>query len=176
MLLGERRACCRRWICLCFATVGIGSGVGVRCGVVNHVLDQRVSMRRWLEPRAAAACRQDDCDHRAALTLRVCTRCIYRSGDSVGPWPSTRLTAVLTFVSLIGYAVVYTDLPETGNAAKHRDRWCRRCRAATYSAGLPSTTKSVQAALLLLFLIVFLVDPAPFLGLWPSPARMSTLR
>ncbi len=74
-----------------------------------------------------------------------------------------RLTALLTFISLIGYAVVYTHVAEACDAAEHRHRRRRRCGAAGPRLG--RADRQVDPHALLLFLIIFVWTPPHFWAL-----------
>jgi protoheme IX farnesyltransferase len=142
---------------LIFGNLGIGLAAA-SAAVVNHVLDERIDaqMSRTkrrplptgkLSPRAALA---------FAFVLAVLSMTVLVLLVNV-------LTAVLTFASLIGYAVIYTV-------------WLKRATsqniviggaagAAPPVLGWAAVTYSVDANALLLFLIVFVWTPPHFWAL-----------
>jgi heme o synthase len=142
---------------LIFGNVGIGLAAA-SAAVVNHVLDERIdaqmsrTKRRPLPTGKLSA--------RAALTFAVAL-CLLSMGILV--WRVNTLTALLTFASLIGYAVVYTV-------------WLKRATsqniviggaagAAPPVLGWAAVTGTVDANALLLFLIVFVWTPPHFWAL-----------
>ena len=142
---------------LFFGTLGIGMAAS-SAAVFNHVLDARtdIKMRRTRERPLP----QQKLTARTALTF----------GFSIGAismiilWYLVNpLTAILTFLSLIGYAVVYTvwlkhATPQNiviGGAAG----------AAPPVLGWAAITNEVTSGALLLFLIIFIWTPPHFWAL-----------
>jgi heme o synthase len=142
---------------LVFGNLGIGLAAA-SAAVVNHVLDERIdaqmsrTKRRPLPTGKLSA--------RAALTFAVAL-CLLSMGILV--WRVNTLTALLTFASLIGYAVIYTV-------------WLKRATsqniviggaagAAPPVLGWAAVTGTVEANALLLFLIVFVWTPPHFWAL-----------
>ena len=83
------------------------------------------------------------------------------------------LTAVLTFASLIGYAVDLHRVAQARDAAEHRDRRRRRRRAAGARLGRGDRHASTGDALLL-FLIIFVWTPPHFWALAIARTRRTT--
>jgi heme o synthase len=142
---------------LLFGNLGVGLAAA-SAAVINHVLDERIDaqMSRTkrrplptgkLSPRAAIAFAGVLCV--LSMTILV--------------WLVNSLTALLTFASLIGYAVIYTV-------------WLKRATsqniviggaagAAPPVLGWAAVTGTVDANALLLFLIVFVWTPPHFWAL-----------
>ena len=142
---------------LIFGTIGIAFASG-SAAAFNHVLDQRFDRqmsRTWSRPLPTG-----QLQHRGAIafatSLAVLSMSILSFGVNV-------LTAVLTFCSLIGYAMVYTlwlkhATPQNiviGGAAG----------AAPPVLGWVAVTGGVDAHALLLFLIIFTWTPPHFWAL-----------
>ena len=142
---------------LLFGTLGIGLASS-SAAVFNHVLDARTDilmMRTRGRPLP-----QGKLTEKAALTFAsgLCVISMTVLWTLVNP-----LTAVLTFFSLIGYAVVYTA-------------WLKRATpqniviggaagAAPPVLGWTAVTNEVQSGALLLFLIIFVWTPPHFWAL-----------
>ena len=142
---------------LVLGNLGIGLAAA-SAAVINHVLDERIdaqmsrTKRRPLPTGKLSA--------RAAL-LFAGTLCV--ASMAILWWLVNPLTAVLTFASLIGYAVIYTV-------------WLKRATsqniviggaagAAPPVLGWAAVTNSVDPNALLLFLIVFVWTPPHFWAL-----------
>jgi protoheme IX farnesyltransferase len=142
---------------LVFGTLGVGLAAS-SAAVYNHVLDARIDiqmMRTMGRPLP-----QGKLTERSALTFAtaLCIISMLMLSLLVNP-----LTAILTFVSLIGYAVVYTA-------------WLKRATpqniviggaagAAPPILGWTAVTNEVEAGALLMFLIVFVWTPPHFWAL-----------
>jgi protoheme IX farnesyltransferase len=142
---------------LLFGTLGIGLAAS-SAAVYNHVLDARIDiqmMRTMGRPLP-----QGKLTEKSALTFAtlLCIISMLILWFLVNP-----LTAILTFVSLIGYAVVYTA-------------WLKRATpqniviggaagAAPPILGWTAVTNEVEAGALLMFLIVFVWTPPHFWAL-----------
>ena len=142
---------------LLFGTLGIGLAAS-SAAVYNHVLDARIDiqmMRTMGRPLP-----QGKLTQRSALTFAtvLCIISMLILALLVNP-----LTAILTFVSLIGYAGVYTA-------------WLKRATpqniviggaagAAPPILGWTAVTNEVEAGALLMFLIVFVWTPPHFWAL-----------
>jgi len=125
---------------------------------LNHVLDRRIDAQMW-RTRARPLPRGHLSERQAltfAAVLGFVSMCIL--GFLVNP-----LTALLTFISLIGYAVIYTV-------------WLKRATsqniviggaagAAPPVLGWTAVTGSIDANALLLFLIIFAWTPPHFWAL-----------
>jgi protoheme IX farnesyltransferase len=142
---------------LIFGTLGIGLASS-SAAVYNHVLDARIDilmMRTRGRPLP-----QGKLTERSALTFAtvLCIISMLILVLLVNP-----LTALLTFISLIGYAVVYTA-------------WLKRATpqniviggaagAAPPILGWTAVTNEIEAGALLMFLIVFVWTPPHFWAL-----------
>ncbi len=142
---------------LIFGTLGIGMASSA-AAVYNHVLDARTDilmMRTRGRPLP-----QGKLTEKSALTFAT-VLCIISMLILV--FLVNALTAILTFVSLIGYAVIYTvwlkrATPQNiviGGAAG----------AAPPILGWTAVTNEVEAGALLMFLIVFVWTPPHFWAL-----------
>ena len=142
---------------LVFGTLGIGLAAS-SAAVFNHVLDARIDIQ-MMRTRGRPL-PQGKLTEKAALIFAsgLCVISMIILWFIVNP-----LTAVLTFCSLIGYAVVYTvwlkrATPQNiviGGAAG----------AAPPILGWTAVTNEVQSGALLLFLIVFVWTPPHFWAL-----------
>lgn len=142
---------------LLFGTLGIGLAASA-AAVFNHILDARIDIH-MLRTRGRPL-PQGRLSERAALTFATVLAAISMAllWFVVNP-----LTAILTFASLIGYAVVYTvylkrATPQNiviGGAAG----------AAPPVLGWTAVTGEVTSSALLLFLIIFVWTPPHFWAL-----------
>ena len=139
---------------LVFGTLGIGLASS-SAAVFNHVLDARIDIQ-MMRTRGRPL-PQGKLTERTALTFAavLCALATLMLWFLVNP-----LTAILTFISLIGYAVVYTA-------------WLKRATpqniviggaagAAPPVLGWTAVTNEVHAGALLRFLIVFVWTPPHF--------------
>ena len=142
---------------LIFGTMGIGFGAS-GAAVFNHILDARIDIH-MLRTRGRPL-PQGRVSERAALKFASMLTLI----SMILLWFVVNpLTAVLTFFSLIGYAVIYTvylkrATPQNiviGGAAG----------AAPPILGWTAVTNEVHADALLLFLIIFVWTPPHFWAL-----------
>lgn len=142
---------------LLFGTLGIGMASS-SAAVFNHVLDHRVDilmMRTRGRPLP-----QGKLTERAALTFAsvLCVIAMIILWFLVNP-----LTAVLTFMSLIGYAVVYTVFLK--RATPQNIVIGGAAGAAPPLLGWTAVTGEVHSSALLLFLIIFVWTPPHFWAL-----------
>jgi protoheme IX farnesyltransferase len=145
------------WSALLFGTIGIGMAAA-SAAAVNHVVDQYADAQMARTRHRPVASGQ--------LTARNCLTFALVLGG-LAMWVLVQfvnpLTAVLTFASLIGYAVVYTlylkrATPQNiviGGAAG----------AAPPVLGWTAVTGTVDPNALLLFLIIFVWTPPHFWAL-----------
>ena len=142
---------------LIFGTIGIGFAAS-GAAVFNHILDARIDIH-MLRTRGRPL-PQGRVSERAALRFALMLSLI----SMILLWFVVNpLTAVLTFFSLIGYAVIYTvylkrATPQNiviGGAAG----------AAPPVLGWTAVTNEVHAGALLLFLIIFVWTPPHFWAL-----------
>ncbi len=144
-------------VAIVFGTLGIGLAAS-SAAVVNHVLDARID-RQMTRTRGRPLPQGKLSEGRAlGFALLLCVVSMLVLWFLVNP-----LTAALTFLSLIGYAVVYTvylkrATPQNiviGGAAG----------AAPPVLGWVAVTGDVHANALLLFLIIFVWTPPHFWAL-----------
>jgi protoheme IX farnesyltransferase len=142
---------------LIFGTLGIAMASG-SAAAFNHVLDRRID-----EKMARTRRRPLPTGH-LQLGQAVSFAALLAAGAMLVLWPSVGvLTAVLTFCSLIGYAIVYTlwlkrATPQNiviGGAAG----------AAPPVLGWAAVTHTIEPQALLLFLIIFTWTPPHFWAL-----------
>ena len=142
---------------LIFGNLGIGLAAA-SAAVVNHVLDERIDAQMSRTKRRPLP--TGKMSPRAALAFSG-VLCVVSMGILV--LLVNTLTAVLTFASLIGYAVIYTV-------------WLKRATsqniviggaagAAPPVLGWAAVTNSIDANALILFLIVFVWTPPHFWAL-----------
>jgi protoheme IX farnesyltransferase len=145
------------WDVLIFGSLGIGMAAA-SAAVVNHILDQRLDAqmaRTRQRPLPTGRVHERD-----ALALALA---LGLAGLAVLALLVNALTAALTFLSLIGYAVIYTvylkrATPQNiviGGAAG----------AAPPVLGWTAVTNDVDGYALLLFLIIFTWTPPHFWAL-----------
>jgi protoheme IX farnesyltransferase len=144
-------------VALVFGTLGIGLAAS-SAAVFNHVLDARTDilmMRTRGRPLP-----QGKLTERSALTFAVvlCVISMIMLWFVVNP-----LTAVLTFCSLIGYAVVYTIFLK--RATPQNIVIGGAAGAAPPMLGWAAITGQVGSSALLLFLIIFVWTPPHFWAL-----------
>jgi protoheme IX farnesyltransferase len=142
---------------LLFGTLGIALASG-SAAAFNHVLDRRID-----EQMARTRRRPLPTGHLSKRHALVFAS-VLGAGSMLVLWPTVgRLTAILTFFSLIGYAVVYTlwlkrATPQNiviGGAAG----------AAPPVLGWAAVTHTIDPHALLLFLIIFTWTPPHFWAL-----------
>ena len=142
---------------LVFGTLGIGMAAS-SAAVVNHVLDARIDIhmsRTRARPLPQGKLSES---HALGFAMVLCIVSMLILWFLVNP-----LTAILTFASLIGYAVIYTvylkrATPQNiviGGAAG----------AAPPVLGWAAVTGEVHANALILFLIIFIWTPPHFWAL-----------
>jgi protoheme IX farnesyltransferase len=142
---------------LLFGTLGIGLASS-SAAVYNHVLDARIDIQ-MMRTRGRPL-PQGKLTEKSALTFAtvLCIISMLILWFLVNP-----LTAILTFFSLIGYAVIYTG-------------WLKRATpqniviggaagAAPPILGWTAVTNQIEAGALLMFLIVFVWTPPHFWAL-----------
>jgi protoheme IX farnesyltransferase len=145
------------WDVLLFGNLGIGMAASA-AAAINHVLDARedAKMARTNDRPLP----QGEISSRQAMTFAILLGALSMAVLAVLVNP---LTAVLTFISLVGYAVVYTmylkrATPQNiviGGAAG----------AAPPVLGWAAVTNTIDPHALLLFLIIFIWTPPHFWAL-----------
>ena len=145
------------WDILLFGSLGIGFSAASGAAV-NHVLDQRLDaemVRTRDRPLPAGRINEKD-----ALTFAICLGFV---GIAVLVLLVNLLTAMLTFLSLIGYAVVYTVYLK--RAAPQNIVIGGAAGASPPVLGWTAVTNDVTGYALLLFLIIFTWTPPHFWAL-----------
>ena len=145
------------WDALLFGNLGVGLAAA-SAAVINHVLDERIDAQMSRTKRRPLP--SGKLSARAALSFAF----VLGALSMLILWLLVNpLTALLTFASLIGYAVIYTV-------------WLKRATsqniviggaagAAPPVLGWTAVTHSVDAHALLLFLIIFVWTPPHFWAL-----------
>lgn len=145
------------WDVLIFGSLGIGLAAASGA-VVNHVLDQRIDAkmtRTRTRPLPTGRINERDA-FVFALLLGV-------TGLTILALLINPLTAILTFISLIGYAVVYTVFLK--RATPQNIVIGGAAGAAPPLLGWTAVTNEVSGFALLLFLIIFTWTPPHFWAL-----------
>ncbi|MCZ6498376.1 MAG: heme o synthase, partial [Gammaproteobacteria bacterium] len=145
------------WDVLIFGSLGIGLAAASGA-VVNHVLDQRIDAKMTrTRTRPLPTGRLSERDAFVfALLLGV-------TGLTILALLINPLTAILTFISLIGYAVVYTVFLK--RATPQNIVIGGAAGAAPPLLGWAAVTNEVSGYALLLFLIIFTWTPPHFWAL-----------
>jgi protoheme IX farnesyltransferase len=142
---------------LVFGTLGIGLASS-SAAVFNHVLDARIDIR--MMRTMGRPLPQGKLTERSALgfAMILCVLSMAVLWFLVNP-----LTAVLTFFSLIGYAVIYTVFLK--RATPQNIVIGGAAGAAPPVLGWTAVTGEIHASALLLFLIIFVWTPPHFWAL-----------
>ncbi len=142
---------------LIFGTVGIGLAAS-SAAVFNHVLDARIDIH-MLRTRGRPL-PQGKISERAALSFAS----LIGIASMIILWFLVNpLTAVLTFMSLIGYAVIYTVFLK--RATPQNIVIGGAAGAAPPVLGWTAVTGEIHSSALLLFLIIFVWTPPHFWAL-----------
>ena len=142
---------------LLFGTLGIGFAAS-SAAVVNHVLDSRIDIqmsRTHNRPLPQGKLSQT---HALTFAAVLCVLSMLMLWFLVNP-----LTALLTFASLIGYAVIYTVYLK--HATPQNIVIGGAAGAAPPVLGWTAVTGEIHSDALLLFLIVFIWTPPHFWAL-----------
>jgi protoheme IX farnesyltransferase len=142
---------------LLFGTLGIGLAAS-SAAVVNHVLDSRIDIqmsRTHNRPLPQGKLSQT---HALAFAVALCVLSMLMLWLLVNP-----LTAMLTFASLIGYAIIYTVYLK--HATPQNIVIGGAAGAAPPVLGWTAVTGEIHSDALLLFLIVFIWTPPHFWAL-----------
>ena len=142
---------------LVFGTLGIGFAAS-SAAVVNHVLDSRIDIkmsRTHNRPLPQGKLTQT---HALTFAVILCALSMLMLWLLVNP-----LTALLTFASLIGYAIIYTVYLK--HATPQNIVIGGAAGAAPPVLGWTAVTGEIHSDALLLFLIVFIWTPPHFWAL-----------
>ena len=142
---------------LLFGTLGIGLAAS-SAAVVNHVLDSRIDIkmsRTHNRPLPQGKLTQT---HALTFAVVLCVLSMLMLWLLVNP-----LTALLTFASLIGYAIIYTVYLK--HATPQNIVIGGAAGAAPPVLGWTAVTGEIHSDALLLFLIVFIWTPPHFWAL-----------
>jgi protoheme IX farnesyltransferase len=145
------------WHTLLFATLGIGLAAGAAASI-NHLLDRKadaVMARTRARPLPTGSLTS-----RQALAFALGLMAL---SMAVLTWAVNPLTAGLTFLSLIGYAVIYTVYLK--HATPQNIVIGGAAGAAPPVLGWTAVTGEVGSDALLLFLIIFVWTPPHFWAL-----------
>jgi heme o synthase len=139
------------------ATVGIGLAASA-AAAINHVLDRRFDIQMARTRR-----RPIPIGHVTEGQALGYAAILATASMGILTWLVNPLTAVLTFLSLIGYAIVYTSWLK--HATPQNIVIGGAAGAAPPVLGWTAITGSVDAHALLLFLIIFTWTPPHFWAL-----------
>ena len=148
---------CRRWDALLWGNLGIALASAC-AATINHVLDRRID-EQMARTRGRPLPTGTLTERKALIFAAV----LGVTAMAILSFLVNRLTAVLTFISLIGYAVIYTV-------------WLKRATsqniviggaagAAPPVLGWAAVTNTIDPNALLLFLIIFIWTPPHFWAL-----------
>jgi len=141
---------------LIFGLAGIS--LAAACGaVINHVIDQRIDAVMQRTHRRPIPSGRMDTSHAVGFALLLGTTAMLMLVVMVNP-----LTALLTFLALIGYAVIYTLFLK--RSTPQNIVWGGLAGAAPPLLGWCAVTGEVTMEAFLLLLIVFVRTPPHF---WP---------
>ncbi len=145
------------WNALVFGTLGIGMAAAAGAAI-NHVVDQRIdALMARTENRPLP---RGGLDSRNALAFAFLLAAI---ATLLLVWRVNVLTAVLTFISMIGYAVIYTLYLKRNTP--QNIVWGGAAGAAPPLLGWSAVTGEVNTEALLLFLVIFIWTPPHFWAL-----------
>lgn len=145
------------WPILISATVGIGLVAGA-AAAMNHLLDRRIDAvmtRTQHRPLPSG-----QLNEKKVITFALLIGAL---GTGLLVWQVNVLTAVLTFLALLGYAIVYTVFLK--RATPQNIVIGGAAGAAPPVLGWAAVTGEVHANALLLFLIIFAWTPPHFWAL-----------
>jgi protoheme IX farnesyltransferase len=142
---------------LLFGTIGIGMAAS-SAAVFNHVLDARIDIHMLRTRGRPLPQGRISENHALMFASAVCVLSMIVLWFLVNP-----LTAMLTFLSLIGYAVVYTVFLK--RATPQNIVIGGAAGAAPPVLGWTAVTGEVTSSALLLFLIIFVWTPPHFWAL-----------
>lgn len=145
------------WNVLVFGTLGIGMVSGA-AAALNHLIDQRIDARMARTKNRPLP--TGSLDGKRVLTFATILGGI---GLALLVWQVNWLTAVLTFISLLGYAVVYTVFLK--HATPQNIVIGGAAGAAPPLLGWVAVTNSIDPHALLLFAIIFAWTPPHFWAL-----------
>jgi len=144
------------WQPLVFGLLGIS--LAAACGaVINHIIDQRIDALMQRTSRRPIPSGHIDTLHASAFALLLGASAMLMLSTLVNP-----LTAGLTFIALIGYALIYTLFLK--RSTPHNIVWGGIAGAAPPLLGWCAITGSVTIEAFLLLLIIFVWTPPHF---WP---------
>ena len=148
------------WQPLIFGLIGIS--MAAACGaVVNHIIDQRIDAVMARTSRRPIPSGHMDTPHALSFALLLGAGSMLLLGTLVNA-----LTAILTFLALIGYAVIYTLYLKRNTP--QNIVWGGLAGAAPPLLGWSAVTNQVTVQPLLLLLIIFVWTPPHF---WPLAIR-----
>ena len=148
------------WQPLIFGLIGIS--MAAACGaVVNHIIDQRIDAVMARTSRRPIPSGHMDTPHALSFALLLGAGSMLLLGTLVNA-----LTAILTFLALIGYAVIYTLYLKRNTP--QNIVWGGLAGAAPPLLGWSAVTNQVTVEPLLLLLIIFVWTPPHF---WPLAIR-----
>ena len=145
------------WQSMIFGLLGIGLGAAAGA-VINHVVDQRVDAVMERTSKRPIPSGQMDTPHALFFALSLPLASMLLLTLLVNP-----LTAVLTFVALIGYAVIYTVFLK--RTTPQNIVWGGLAGAAPPLLGWTAVTGEIHQDAMLLLLLIFVWTPPHFWSL-----------
>jgi len=137
------------------AGIGLAAASGA---AINHIVDQRIDA--LMERTQNRPLPTGDVDPRQAILFAVSLMVV--SMTLLGAFVNA-LTAILTFIAMIGYAVIYTVYLK--RATPQNIVWGGAAGAAPPLLGWTAVTGELGTEALLLFLIIFIWTPPHFWAL-----------
>lgn len=144
------------WQPLVFGTLGIGMAAASGAAI-NHLVEGHIDARMMRTRNRPLPTGRLERYQAAVFALALGA-----VGIALLAWQVNPLTALLTFFSLIGYAVIYTVFLK--HSTPQNIVWGGAAGAAPPLLGWVAVTGQVDAHALLLFLIIFVWTPPHF---WP---------
>ena len=144
------------WLKLFWATLGIGlmSSAGA---VINHIVDYQADAKMY---RTLNRPLPTGRLNRVTASFFAITWMLL--GTTILLWQTNQLTALLTFVAMVGYAIIYTMFLK--RTTPQNIVWGGAAGAAPPLLGWVAMTGEVSTEAVILFLIIFFWTPAHF---WP---------
>ncbi len=146
----------KNWIQIIWATLGIGL-VSASGAAINHIIDHKV------DEKMARTQGRPLPTGRVGILFAIFVAMIWLiAGEAILLWQTNTLTALLTLISMVGYAFVYTIFLK--RTTPMNIVWGGAAGAMPPLLGWVAMTGHVSIEAIVLFLIIFLWTPPHF---WP---------
>lgn len=145
------------WQNMVFGLLGIGLGAAAGA-VINHVVDQRIDAVMERTSKRPIPSGRMDTPHALIFALLLTLASMIMLASLVN-----LLTAVLTFIALIGYAVIYTVFLK--RSTPQNIVWGGLAGAAPPLLGWTAVTGEIHQDAMLLLLLIFVWTPPHFWSL-----------